>query len=104
MDSETQNPEGNPVVQTQPVPEQTATTPIVEPKAEGQTFMSKALSFVWDIAETFLISLAIFILIYNFALQPYRVKGASMEPNFYNKEFIYWNYYFLMYNIKNESY
>lgn len=44
--------------------------------------------FLLDIVETVVIALAIFVVIYLFAAQPHQVRGASMQPNFQNGEYI----------------
>lgn len=45
-------------------------------------------SFFADIFETIVISLAIFLVVYLFLVQPHRVQGDSMLPNFKNGELI----------------
>lgn len=53
--------------------------------AEG----SKAfLAFFFDILETVVISFAIFAFVYIFLASPHEVLGQSMEPNFYEGEFL----------------
>ena len=47
-----------------------------------------SLSFVWETAKIVLISLAIIIPIRYFIFQPFFVRGASMEPNFENGEYL----------------
>ncbi len=46
------------------------------------------LSLVIDIVETVVVAAAIFVVVYLFLLQPHQVKGASMEPNFHDGEYI----------------
>lgn len=48
----------------------------------------KLISLFKEIFQTFFISLAIFLVIYIFLVQPHRVKGDSMLPNFYNNELL----------------
>lgn len=48
----------------------------------------KIASFFFDIIETIVLALAIFVVIYLFLFQPHQVKGASMEPNFHDKEYL----------------
>jgi len=48
----------------------------------------KFLSFFTDIFETIVIALAIFLVVYVFLIQPHRVQGDSMLPNFKNGELI----------------
>lgn len=44
--------------------------------------------FVWELVKIIVISLAIIIPIRYFVIQPFYVKGASMEPNFYDHEYL----------------
>lgn len=46
------------------------------------------LVFFADIFETIIIALAVFLLTYFFLIQPHRVQGDSMLPNFVNGELI----------------
>ena len=48
----------------------------------------KVIDFVWEMAKVALISLVIIIPIRYFLIQPFYVKGASMEPNFYDHEYL----------------
>lgn len=65
-------------------------------KEEGLEFMddqkkprfSKFLSFMGELIKTVFISLAIILPIRYFIIQPFYVKGASMEPNFYDKDYL----------------
>lgn len=41
-----------------------------------------------DIIETIVVALAIFVVGYLFLFQPHQVNGASMEPNFHDKEYL----------------
>jgi len=50
--------------------------------------MKKFLLFVWEIAKVAMISAAIIFPIRYFLIQPFFVKGASMEPNFHDKEYL----------------
>lgn len=50
--------------------------------------MKKFLLFVLEIAKVALISAAIIIPIRYFLIQPFFVKGASMEPTFHDKEYL----------------
>ena len=45
-------------------------------------------SFLWETFKIIVISLIIIIPIRYFVIQPFYVKGASMEPNFYNAEYL----------------
>lgn len=46
------------------------------------------VSIVVDIIETLVVAAAIFVIVYLFLLQPHQVKGASMQPNFHDGEYI----------------
>lgn len=45
-------------------------------------------SFVFELVKIVVISLVIIVPIRYFLIQPFYVKGASMEPNFYDKEYL----------------
>ncbi|MEK7165274.1 MAG: signal peptidase I [Patescibacteria group bacterium] len=47
--------------------------------------------FFFDILESIVVALAIFVVVYLFLYQPHQVKGASMEPNFHDGEYILTN-------------
>lgn len=51
-------------------------------------FMARALDVVSEFVHVVLISLAIIIPVRYFLIQPFYVKGASMEPNFMDKEYL----------------
>lgn len=46
------------------------------------------LLFFADIFETIIVALAVFLLVYFFLIQPHRVQGDSMLPNFKHGELI----------------
>lgn len=50
--------------------------------------MKKFLLFVWEIVKVAIISAAIILPIRYFLIQPFFVKGASMEPNFHDREYL----------------
>lgn len=51
-------------------------------------FLKGAGVFLWEIVKIVVISLAIIIPIRYFLVQPFFVKGASMEPNFEDGEYL----------------
>ncbi|MFH1536623.1 MAG: signal peptidase I [Patescibacteria group bacterium] len=51
-------------------------------------YFGSTKKFVWEVAKVVVISLAIIIPIRYFVVQPFYVKGASMEPNFYDYEYL----------------
>lgn len=44
--------------------------------------------FFLDLLEVFVTSFAIFLFVYLLILQPHKIKGNSMEPNFHNAEYL----------------
>ncbi|MDD4994950.1 MAG: signal peptidase I [Patescibacteria group bacterium] len=57
---------------------------ILRPKSTAAV----AVGFIFEIVQVVAISLAIIIPIRYFLIQPFYVKGASMEPNFYDHEYL----------------
>ena len=51
-------------------------------------FIKRLGAFLLDILEVILSAIAIFLFVYLLILQPHKIKGASMEPNFYNGEYL----------------
>src|SRR3989339_1689934 len=52
------------------------------------TPVQKVIRFVWDLVKVVCVSLAIIIPVRYFLIQPFYVKGASMEPSFYDHEYL----------------
>lgn len=50
--------------------------------------MKKFLIFVWEITKVVCISLAIILPVRYYLIQPFYVKGASMEPTFHDHEYL----------------
>jgi len=46
------------------------------------------LEFILEVVKVAVVSLAIIIPVRYFLIQPFYVKGASMEPNFYNHDYL----------------
>lgn len=55
---------------------------------ERKSFFREAGEFIIEITKLIVIALAIIIPIRYFLIQPFYVKGASMEPNFYDHEYL----------------
>jgi signal peptidase I len=55
---------------------------------DNLSFGKQALIFFWEIFKVVVISLAIIIPVRYFLIKPFYVKGASMEPNFYDHEYL----------------
>ncbi len=51
-------------------------------------FMKKFFLFVLEITKVVLISLAIILPVRYFLIQPFYVKGSSMQPNFQNNQYL----------------
>lgn len=50
--------------------------------------IKKAGAFVFDLIETVVMALAVFVIFYLFLFQPHQVKGSSMFPTFHDGEYI----------------
>jgi signal peptidase I len=55
---------------------------------EELTPTQKVMQFFWDLLKVVCVSLAIIIPVRYFLIQPFYVKGASMEPSFYDHEYL----------------
>lgn len=72
-------------------------TPILEDPTQGiqpptltqpPTKKQEAIAFIWEVVKVVAISLAIILPVRYFLIAPFYVKGASMEPNFHNYEYL----------------
>src|SRR5437879_4755723 len=48
----------------------------------------RAVAFIFELIQVVAVSLAIIIPVRYFLIQPFYVKGASMEPSFYDHEYL----------------
>jgi signal peptidase I len=55
---------------------------------EASPAPEKKMAFLAELVQVLLISLAIVLPVRYFLVQPFSVKGASMEPNFYDNEYL----------------
>ncbi|MEX1997262.1 MAG: signal peptidase I [Candidatus Andersenbacteria bacterium] len=55
---------------------------------DATSVLAKLGSFFWELIKVFLIAVAIIIPIRFFLVQPFFVRGASMEPNFQDGEYL----------------
>ena len=62
--------------------------PSFKPATEGDQIKGQIKDFIWETLKVIVISLAIIIPVRYFLIQPFYVKGASMEPNFYDHEYL----------------
>lgn len=51
-------------------------------------YLKSFLAFLWEVVKVALVSLAIILPIRYFLVQPFYVKGASMEPNFLDHDYL----------------
>ena len=51
-------------------------------------FAKKLGSFVLELLQVVVFAISIFLFIYLLILQPHKIKGASMEPNFHDGEYL----------------
>ena len=51
-------------------------------------FVKKLGSFVMELLQVVVFAISIFLFIYLLILQPHKIKGASMEPNFHDGEYL----------------
>jgi signal peptidase I len=58
------------------------------PKSTTPTWVAGAWSFLGELVHVVILSLAVIVPIRYFLIQPFYVKGASMEPNFYDHEYL----------------
>jgi signal peptidase I len=55
---------------------------------EKGSMLKKLSAFFLDILEVVVFAIAIFLFLYLLVLQPHKIKGQSMEPNFHDGEFL----------------
>jgi len=60
----------------------------IAPKSWALNATHSVFDFIWEFAKIVVISLAIVVPIRYFIIQPFYVKGSSMEPNFYDHEYL----------------
>jgi signal peptidase I len=63
-------------------------TNTIDTQPQKESTFQRAREFSFELVKVVLISLAIIIPIRHFLIQPFYVKGASMEPNFYDHEYL----------------
>lgn len=50
--------------------------------------MNKLGSFILELLQVVVFAISIFLFVYLLILQPHKIKGASMEPNFHDGEYL----------------
>lgn len=58
------------------------------PQSMPASPLERATFFIWEVAKVVIFALAIIIPVRYFLIQPFYVKGESMEPNFYQYEYL----------------
>ncbi|MBI3385507.1 signal peptidase I [Candidatus Gottesmanbacteria bacterium] len=53
--------------------------------------IKRAVAAIFDFLQSIVVVMAILVMIYLFVMSPQEIKGASMEPSFFNGEFILTN-------------
>jgi signal peptidase I len=53
-----------------------------------QSFTRRLGALLFEILETIVVAMAIFVVLYYFLVQPHQVTGSSMLPNFEDKDYI----------------
>ena len=48
----------------------------------------RVLSFFFEIAQVLVLAVSIFLFVYLLIMQPHKISGASMEPNFHDNEYL----------------
>lgn len=59
-----------------------------EAPSSGDSKASAVLAFIFELIQVAAVSLAIIIPVRYFLIQPFYVKGASMEPSFFDHEYL----------------
>lgn len=62
-------------------------------------FVKRAVAAIFNFLQSIVMILAVMVMIYLFIMSPQEIKGASMEPSFFNGEYILTNK--VLYKIKN---
>ncbi|NMC51889.1 signal peptidase I [Candidatus Kuenenbacteria bacterium] len=62
--------------------------PSFEPANGDGDILGQIKDFIWETIKVVVFSLAIILPIRYFIIQPFYVKGASMEPNFFDHEYL----------------
>lgn len=55
---------------------------------EGEGWFKATVSFILETVKVLVLAAAIILPVRYFLIQPFYVKGASMEPNFYDSEYL----------------
>lgn len=72
-----------------------------ESESPRPSFVWRALASTWDTIKVLVVSLAIIVPIRAYVAQPFFVRGASMDPSFYDSEYLIIDE--LSYNLRLQS-
>ena len=72
---------------TEPITPSPQPAPPAASAAQQGMADNSALGVVWELVQTVVLALVIFLLIRN-VIANFRIDGISMEPNFHNREFL----------------
>ncbi len=67
---------------------QNSELPSFELESKKEEVLGSVKTFIWETVKIIIISLLIIIPVRYYLIQPFYVKGASMEPNFYDHEYL----------------
>ena len=63
-------------------------TPSFEPPSAKEEKINSIKTFIWETVKVIIISLIIILPVRYYIIQPFYVQGASMEPNFFDHEYL----------------
>ncbi len=69
-------------------PEVSTEEPSFQAPSKKQEAINSVKLFIWETVKIIIISLIIIIPVRYYLIQPFYVSGASMEPNFYDHEYL----------------
>ncbi len=61
---------------------------LIPPATDKRSPIAAIGKFFWELIKVFLLAMAIIVPVRYFLVQPFFVRGASMEPNFYDGEYL----------------
>lgn len=71
-----------------PLPADKKSDIIIEKGSGTPIFERSGLSFLWEVTKTVILAVIIIVLVHSYLFKPFYVKGASMEPNFHDDEYL----------------
>lgn len=77
-----------PILKDKNTPEKISPPAAAGSASKKEATMKRLTEYILEIIKVVLISLAIIVPVRYFLIQPFYVKGASMEPNFFDHEYL----------------